>query len=182
VVRHSRYAAALLDEIVGWCSAAVTVIRRRGPVLSLALVLILPGLPPGAAAQEPLRWCREKRTDDTLRVIPLSLVPAATRLFRLAMPSAQIQRTTVFRCAGGRTLLCTSGANLPCGKANADRRLAGAEAWCRDHPHADMIPAFATGSDTVYRWRCAGSTPEIVAQVEKIDARGFVARYWKALH
>jgi len=156
--------------------------RWCGPALGMALVLITPPLARGATAQDPLRWCREKGTDDTLRPIPLSLVPATRQLFRLAMPSAQVQRTTVYRCAGGRTLLCARGADLPCGKANTDRRVPGADAWCRDHPHADMIPSFATGSDTVYRWRCTGSNPEIVAQVEKIDARGFLARYWKPLN
>jgi len=31
----------------------------------------------------------------------------------------------------------------------------------------------------IYNWRCAAGTPTIVAQIETIDPRGFVARYWK---
>jgi hypothetical protein len=134
------------------------------------------------AAQEAVRLCREVGTDDTLRAIPSSLVPAAKRLFGLRMELAQVQRATVFRCAEGRVLLCTYGANLPCGKANTERHLPGADAWCRDHPDSDMIPTFATGSDTIYRWRCAGGASEIVGQAADTDARGFVARYWKPLN
>ena len=145
----------------------------------LATVLLLA---PGAGAQEAARLCREMGTDDTLRTVPASLVPAAKRLFALRMPSSQVQRATVFRCVEGKVVLCTWGADLPCGKANTQRRLPSAEAWCRDHPDTDMIPTFATGSDTIYRWRCAGGAPQIVEQAADTDARGFVARYWKPLN
>ena len=124
--------------------------------------------------------CRGGVTDDTLRPIPQSLVPAAKQLFGLSrMPDEQIRRSTVFRCAEGHTLLCNYGANLPCGKANTDRRLPGAEPWCREHREADFIPRFAIPSGNIYNWRCFAGAPEIVSQIEEIDARGFVARYWK---
>ncbi len=152
--------------------------HRRTPALVVELIVL--ALASGAFAQDAVRLCRGVGTDDTLRAISSSLVPAAKRLFGLRMQSAQVQGATVFRCAEGRVLLCTWGADLPCGKANTQRRLPGAEAWCRDH--LDMIPTFATGSDTIYRWRCAGGVPEIVGQAADTDARGFVARYWKPLN
>jgi hypothetical protein len=118
-----------------------------------------------------------------LRAIPQSLVPAAKRLFGLdRMPEAQIRRSTVLRCADGRTLLCNYGANLPCGKANSDRRLPGAEAWCREYPGADFVPRFAIPSGNIYSWRCSGGVPKIVSQADEINPRGFVTRYWKAVH
>src|SRR5215472_5181922 len=106
---------------------------RLGAVLTV--VLVQPAAGDKSAAPDMVRFCRAKGIDDTLRLIPQSLVPAAKRLFGLErMPEEQIRRSTVFRCADGRVLLCTYGANLPCGKANTDRRPAGVEAWCRENP------------------------------------------------
>jgi hypothetical protein len=85
----------------------------------------------------------EKGTDDGLRPIPQSLVPAARRIFSLKMPDQQVLHSTVFRCAKGHVPVCSYGANLPCGKANSDRDLPGTEAWCHNHPNADLIPRFA---------------------------------------
>jgi len=132
----------------------------------------------GAAAADPL--CGAAGTDDTLRPIPETLVPAAIRLFQLeAMPAEQVRQTTYYRCAGGRVLLCTTGANLPCGKANTSRRLPAADAWCAEHRGSDFIPAFVTGHDTIYRWRCRGGRAATVGTPMKLDRRGFIARYWK---
>lgn len=143
----------------------------------VAAVLLLP-----AAEQAAAQLCREKGTDDTLRPIPNSLVPAAKQLFGLDnMSDQQVRRSTVFRCAEGHVLICTYGANLPCGKANSDRRLPGAEAWCRDHPDARFIPRFAIPSGNIYNWRCDAAAPEVLGQIEEIDPRGFVARYWKPM-
>lgn len=129
-----------------------------------------------------MRFCRAKGIDDTLRLIPQSLVPAAKRIFGLErMPEEQIRRSTVFRCADGRVLLCTYGANLPCGKANTDRQSAGVEAWCRENPDADIVPNAAKPRGSIYDWRCIAGAAEMVAQPEEIDPRGFVSRYWKPL-
>ena len=132
-----------------------------------------------ARAQYAVELCREKGTDDDVRPIPQSLVPAAKRVFGLRMPDQQVLHSTVFRCADRRVLLCTYGANLPCGKANSDRDLPGAEAWCRDHPNADFVPRFAIPLGNIYNWGCVGRRPKVLAQIEKIDPGGFVARYWK---
>jgi hypothetical protein len=57
-------------------------------------------------------------------------------------------------------LVCSYGANLPCGKANSDRDLPGAEAWCRDHANADLVPRFAIPWGNIYNWGCADGTPK----------------------
>jgi hypothetical protein len=132
-----------------------------------------------AGGQDAVRLCREKGTDDDLRPIPQSLLPAAKKIFGLSMPNQQVLHSTVYRCADGHVLLCTYGANLPCGKVNSDRDLPGAEAWCRDHPNADFVPRFAVPSGNIYDWGCAGTSPKVIKQIEEIDPRGFVARYWK---
>jgi hypothetical protein len=152
-----------------------------GGGIVVAVFLIWPGTLPAqpASAADPARSCRAAGNDDTLRPLPPSLVAKAKALFQLDMPDAQVVQGTVMRCADGKVLLCSAGANLPCGKANTSRKLAGAAAWCREHPGADFIPMSATGHDTIFPWRCTGAAPETFGDSERVDARGFVASYWK---
>lgn len=159
------------------CSNSATIVG------ALFLALVLLAEVNGAAAREASEFCRDRGTDDTLRPLPKSLVRAAKQIFGLyRMPDQQVRRSTVFRCAGGHMLLCNYGANLPCGKANTDRHPSGAEAWCRDHPDAHFIPNAAIPWGSIYKWRCVAGTAAIARQVEEIDTRGFVARYWKPVH
>lgn len=150
------------------------------PILALAVAApVALALPSGAAGETPAETCARAGTDDSLRPIPASLAATARRLFGLDAPDAVVARTTVFRCAGGAVLLCNTGANLPCGRANTDRGLASAARYCRDNPDDASIPMVVTGHDTVYRWRCRGGEAEAGEPVERTDARGFVARLWK---
>jgi hypothetical protein len=98
------------------------------------------------------------------------------------MPPAQIARGTVWRCRAGVALMCNYGANLPCGKANTSRTLPpeGA-AWCQKNPDADFIPAYISGHDSVWHWRCQGDAPLASGPPARTDARGFLVRYWKTL-
>jgi hypothetical protein len=154
---------------------------RRLAATTLCLLLL--ALPIAAIAGPAARYCRRVGADDTLRPIPRSLVPEAARLFFCTAnpPAEWVRRSTVFRCSAGRVLLCNPGANLPCGKANASRRLAGADAWCAGHPGSSFVPAYATGHDTIYRWRCIGARAEPFGAPLRRDRRGFIARFWKPL-
>ncbi|HJU20220.1 MAG TPA: hypothetical protein VJ770_27525 [Stellaceae bacterium] len=153
--------------------------RWSGPAAVVGICLLSAVVPPAAAAS-PAALCRKVGTDDRLRPIPQALVPAAVRLFHLnAMPAAQIRRSTYFRCFEGQVLVCTLGANLPCGMADASRYLAGADRWCAGHPGADFIPRYVTGHDTIYRWRCTGKKAAVTGQPLTVDRRGFIARFWK---
>lgn len=147
-------------------------------LLVLAIATCLVG---SAFAETPAQLCRRLRTDDTTRPIPASLVPAINRLFAMQLPTDVAIATTVYRCLDSNVLVCTVGANLPCGKANISRTSAGAADWCRSNPNADFVPAYVTGHDTVYRWRCRSAAPDIVGQTSAVDPRGFVAAYWKKL-
>ena len=154
------------------------------PRLPVALLLSAIAVASIAAAhaEPPAAMCARIGTDDTLRPIPEGLVPAVNAAFGTAMPARVAVDTTVFRCAGGHVLACTVGANLPCGRANTSRTPgAGMLAWCRAHADADFIPAFATGHDTIFAWRCVAGAPQISRQVDDVDARGFVAQFWKVL-
>lgn len=123
--------------------------------------------------------CASGLTEDRLMPLPAGLVDRARQVFRLDMPDDLIQAHTVYRCLNGKTLFCTTGANLACGKANLSGDLPGIRGWCRDHRDSDTVPMFVTGHDTIYRWRCSGGTPLIVSTVRTVDSRGFLSQNWK---
>jgi hypothetical protein len=145
-------------------------------VLAISLAM-LPGL---AASAEAPPLCQGGMTDDMPQEIPETLVPEAVRLFGLeAMPAEQVKLSTLYRCDGGRVLICNLGANLPCGKANTSRDLPAAEAWCAEQPGSDFIPMYITGHDTIYRWRCDGAKAATSGEPLAVDRRGFISRLWK---
>jgi hypothetical protein len=151
-------------------------------LLAPALPALVLGLAAAARAETPAAACARLGTDDTARPIPESLVPAVDAAFGTSMPAGAVVSTTVFRCAGGRVLACMAGANLPCGPADTSRAPApGAVDWCRQNSESDFIPAYVTGHDTIYAWRCRGGAPAIDRQILQVDPRGFVAEYWKVL-
>jgi hypothetical protein len=152
----------------------------RSCVLLLAAALATRSIAP-AHAEAPPQVCARVGTDDTLRPITTDLVPTINALFHTTTPPQMAVDTTVFRCAGGRVMVCATGANLPCGKADTSRSNIGATAWCRDHPDAAFIPAYASGHATIFDWRCQNGVAAIVRQRYKVDPRGFVAAYWKVL-
>jgi hypothetical protein len=156
-------------------------LRRLVRLVAVLAVLAAVGSRAKAADAPAGQVCAPTTTDDTLRPLPVALVPLAKRLFDLSkMPDAQIRRSTVFRCVDGKALLCTTGANLPCGKANVSRTLPAGTAWCKQHPESGAIPMSVTGHDTIYRWRCAGQSAEVVGVTATVDARGFIGRFWKS--
>ena len=145
------------------------------------LIVLAVALAHPARAAAPESYCRQTVTDDTLREIPTSLVPTAVRLFGLsAMPAADVQRGTYYRCFDSHVFMCNVGANLPCGKADTSRDLPAADAWCAQNPNSDFIPMYVTGHDTIYDWRCTGPKATPTKAVFHADPRGFVAEMWKA--
>ena len=95
------------------------------------------------------------------------------------MPAGQVRRSTLYRCAEGRILICNLGANLPCGKANASRDLRAADTWCSGNPGSDFIPMYITGHDRIYRWRCDGAKAATSGEPLAVDRRGFISQYWQ---
>jgi hypothetical protein len=137
---------------------------------------------PAARAEAPAQLCARIGTDDTLRPVPTALAPQVNALFQMNLPPRQVATSTVFRCAAGQVEVCTAGANLPCGKASENRTPgSGVTQWCHDHPNADMVPAVATGHDTLFAWACRGTAPLITRQIAHTDTRDFIAEYWKTL-
>ena len=132
-----------------------------------------------ALAASPGSVCRPAQTDTATRPIPPPLAPAVIAAFEVRMTPAEVVHTGVIRCAEGHLLACLVGANLNCGKADPRTGNSGASDWCRDHANSDFVPAFATGHDTIYAWRCDGRRAVIARQIEHVDRQGFVAENWK---
>jgi hypothetical protein len=134
-----------------------------------------------ARAEAPA-FCARNGNDDALRPIPKALVAAAGAALGTTMPPAVAMKSTVFRCANGRVLVCTVGANLVCGRANTSRTPGrGQLNWCREHPHDTFIPLVASGHDTIYAWRCQDGAPQIDRRILDVDAGGFIVRNWRQL-
>ena len=134
-----------------------------------------------AASDISAAYCRRAGTDDQLRPVPANLVSAFQRAFDLHAPAEYVIHTGSLRCADGVLLGCTTGANLPCGKADTRRDIPGADTWCRDNHDPSMIPAYVTGHASIYEWRCEGGRAVPVRQVQALDPHGFVAQYWRPL-
>lgn len=133
-------------------------------------------------AETPAAFCARAVNDDALRPIPEALVAAAGVALGATMPPAVAMKTTVFRCANGRVLVCTVGANLVCGRASSSRTPGrGQLDWCREHPGDAFIPLVAAGHDTIYAWRCQDGSPRIDRQILDVDARGFIVQNWRQL-
>lgn len=157
--------------------------RCNAPYIgATAVALLAAGWAAPAHAEAPSAACERVGTDDTTRPIPEELVPAVNAAFGMRLPVREAVASTVFRCAGGHVMVCTVGANLPCGKANTSRAPnAGMAQWCHDDPDAAFIPAAATGHDTIYEWQCRAGAPRIIRQSLHVDPRGFVTEFWKVL-
>lgn len=136
-----------------------------------------------AVAQDVRAHCSQVGTDDQVRSIPKSLIPAARRTFGISTKTSDrlVQAGTAVRCMNGMALLCNYGANLVCAKADISRNSPGAEEFCRENPDSIGVPMSATGHATIYEWKCVGPQPHIVGQVNQVDARGFIADNWKPL-
>ncbi len=148
-------------------------------LLAFAGITALPdaGIAAPARHEAPQHYCSRIGNDDALRTPPSSFAPVLHRLF--GIDGKYALATSYYRCAGGDLLVCTVGANLPCGKADTNKNLPAATRWCATHDNSDFIPMAVTGHDTPYAWRCAGGTAVAGAPTGKLDARGFFAENWK---
>ncbi len=95
-------------------------------------------------------------------------------------PMAMFQKTTIWRCMDNQVYACNFGANLPCSsKANTDKTPSQAmNDFCTANPDSDTIPMSVTGHSTIYSWRCVKDTPELLDQIEKVDAQGYLEGIW----
>jgi hypothetical protein len=141
----------------------------------------------GLEVSDPFAYCERVGSDDRLTGAGSASSEASAKILEpylraaLQLPAgAPLPAGSVFwRCMQGKVYVCAVGANLPCGsKADRAKRNPGAESYCRENPAATDIPAFATGHETIYSWRCAAGKAVRGAPLADLDQRGFRSDIW----
>jgi hypothetical protein len=155
--------------------------------ISLPIPVTVP-VAPTAAFDDPFAYCVAVGTIDApdSRYTGEQLPRAVIQGIRAATgaptdaPDEWYRAGTVWRCANGQVKACTVGANLPC-EEKADLSEIPNESivsFCKENPEAEVVPAVASGRATVFSWRCASGTPEIVGQIAQPDEQGFIDHIW----
>jgi hypothetical protein len=155
----------------------------------VTIALLLGAFPAHAADDGLAARCAVVRDDDTIHGYEPPLHAGLVGAFEKLFPGASIppdERTLEagahIRCMDGRLFACFTGANLPCGKMNTVRDNHGAEMFCRENPDSDAVPAYATGHETIYTYRCVSGRPRIDGTLFTLDRRGFAAELWTPLN
>ncbi len=153
--------------------------------LVMACWVLLAAIAPRSAMAGPAEQCRQVHNDDTIRpydpALRSGLLKAYSQLFpQASMPpdDQEFRAGAHIRCMDGRLLACFTGANLPCAKMNTARTNPGAATFCQANPDAPFVPAFATGHDSAYSYRCVGGEARVAGETFKLDPRGFAASLW----
>jgi hypothetical protein len=186
--KSSRSFAASLLTAVGLLVCA-TQAASQGTITSAVSPASGSGQP--ATFTDPFAYCAAVGTVDapdpryTGPKVPEVVAQGLKKAFGAPAdaPLEPFLHNTFWRCMDGQVYACTVGANLPCQeRADVSRRpTQGMTDFCKDNPHAEVIPAVATGRATVYEWKCAKGAPEVVRQSAQPDARGFLSHIWYAI-
>jgi hypothetical protein len=145
---------------------------------------------PGFVVSDPFAYCERAGTDDRLSgggsapsdTAAKILEPYTRTAFGLPAGAPIPARSLFWRCMLGKVYVCLVGANLPCrAKAGRAKRNSGAETYCRENPGAPDVPAFATGHETIYSWRCAAGKAVRGAPIAELDRRGFRRDLWHVI-
>jgi len=180
----------LLQWMIGFTLVAILLSACGAPQV--------PAVPTGAASPsvgtgqaefaDPFAYCAAVGTIDAPDVryvgpeVPDVIVKSLRKELEMSddAPIEWVVEGTVWRCMGGKVLACFVGANLPCtAKADTSRTPAPAMVdFCKANPTSDFIPAYIAGRETVYEWRCTDGAPEIVKELFKPDAQGFLSDFW----
>ncbi|WP_141245980.1 hypothetical protein [Mesorhizobium sp. WSM3859] len=168
---------------------AFSTIGFLAPALLSAFVAAASAAPaPTAAAQDLYSFCRQVKNDDTVRPYSHELYNGTVKAFKKLFPDAmsapqeqELQTQANYRCMNGKVLACFVGANLPCAKMNAARDNPGADEFCKTNPNADVVPAFATGHDAVYFYKCASGKAVVAGRSWALDKRGFARKLWTVI-
>jgi len=91
------------------------------------------------------------------------------------------KQMTVWRCMNHQVYACNFGANIPCdSKANADKTPTQAMIdYCQSNQGSDFIPMAVTGHEVIYSWHCVKDRPEILSQIDTVDAAGYQSGFWQ---
>jgi hypothetical protein len=155
----------------------------------IVLVILVPdhttvaGGTRSAPIADPFAYCARLGTIDTPKggasPVPTALIPFLRTTLGLSAEAPLTPQSYYWRCMDGAVYVCAIGANRPC-PSKADRAIhnTGAGNYCRENPVAELVPAYATGHDTVYEWSCSGGRAVPGKRTITVDARGYPAEIW----
>jgi hypothetical protein len=91
------------------------------------------------------------------------------------------KQMTIWRCMDHKVYACNFGANIPCdSKANTDKNPTQAMFdYCKQFPDEAFIPMSVTGHNVIYSWHCVKDAPEILEQIDIVDAAGYQSSFWQ---
>jgi hypothetical protein len=98
----------------------------------------------------------------------------------MAYPDA-FKKMTIWRCMDKKVYACNFGANIPC-DSKADINKSSTQAmidFCRQFPDSTFIPMSVTGHSVIYSWHCVKDSPEILGQLDSVDAAGYQSKNWQ---
>lgn len=126
---------------------------------------------------DPFAYCAAVGTADVVDARYTGPREPAVIRNKLQMPG-----NFAWRCAHGRVMACSYGANLNCGKANTSRTPNPGEVrYCRENPNDINIPAYITGHDTIFGWSCKNGKAVASGSGAGVDDRGFMEHLWYAI-
>jgi Tol biopolymer transport system component len=93
------------------------------------------------------------------------------------------KQMTIWRCMDNKVYACNFGANIPCNsKADTDKAPAQATVdYCKQFPDSSFIPMSVTGHSVIYSWHCVKGKPEILDQIDTVDAAGYQSSFWQLM-
>jgi hypothetical protein len=149
-------------------------------------------VPTDVTYTDPVTYCAAVGTIDapdaryTGEAVPESVLTdylKAAGLQNSTEPLDTLRAGTSWRCMNNQVYACNVGANLPCqSKANtATTPTQAMNDYCTANADAAFIPASVTGHETIYSWKCQGTTAVTDQQIDKADDAGFLASIWYAL-
>lgn len=137
--------------------------------------------------KDPFDYCSNVKTTDTpdKRVIDRKsnkmIIDAMVRQGIVSRGTPlKFKKNFVWRCMNGQVFVCHFGANIPClEKANTSKEPTKPMIdYCKTNPQSDFLPAYITGRDTIYEWRCKDGEAFVEKEILKTDERGYIADYW----
>ena len=178
-----------------WFLFAALVLMATGCSSWVGVTALPPSSPAPAATSttasfsDPFAYCAAAGTVDdpdaryTGEKIPDQVINGfkqAAGLQSSTEPMDMLRQTTIWRCMGGKVYACNYGANLPCdSKADTDKTPTQAmQDYCKANPDSDFIPMSVTGHSTIYGWACAKDAPQVLDQIGKVDAAGYLQQIW----
>jgi hypothetical protein len=136
-----------------------------------------------SATSDPFAYCAAIGSIDRpaggSSPVPMALEPFLARVLGLPAGLDFRPESYYWRCMNGVVFVCAIGANIPCAaKADLARRNVGADTYCQDNPEARLVPAYATGHETLYAWSCSLGHALAGKRMAKLDPRGYRIDIW----